>query len=416
MSLQGPLIVIAERHDPAISAALAAAGAFPVVETAPADAIAAIDAAKPEAILLGDDIASCDTALAEALVRTVTAAAPVIPVIARVNDAAVPAYREALPVSVAATPHAAAVKISLALRVRNLHRSVLRRADVDADGRALPVAPKNDPLSDATVIVAGRGRAHPVLSVAVGERAGLIGALTIETAARYLKQRKVDGLVIGDGFSATAVNSLLTVLSEDPRFRDLPIGVLARPGIKLDYDLNVVVASEAAILPAFFLPYVRLHAFEARLRRVMMSLEHDGIVDPDTGLLRSEAFLRELDRALRSSIERGVGLSLARFAFPDAFGEHAGLDAARLISHLTRTCDFACRQDDGSVLVAFGDTDLRHAHVVARRLASALKYTMLNADLQRGPQAPSVTLASRKSSDTLASLLSRVTAPAIAAE
>ena len=97
-------------------------------------------------------------------------------------------------------------------------------------------------------------------------------------------------------------------------------------------------------------------------------------------------------------------------------GPRAEMDAARLVSRLVRNVDFGCRDDDGSVLVAFTETDLRHAHVVARRIASVLKHTMLTPEKKRQPIAPTVTLATRKASDSVASLLARVTAPAIAAE
>ena len=101
------------------------------------------------------------------------------------------------------------------------------------------------------------------------------------------------------------------------------------------------------------------------------------MIDPGTGLLYADAFIRDLERALREAGERGTGLSIARFSFDLAMSERAGLDAARLVSKLVRGADFACREDDGSVLVAFTETDLKHAHVVARRIASVLKHTML---------------------------------------
>lgn len=416
MSVQGPLVVISATQNRALVAALGSAGAFPVIEVTADKAMDAIAASKAEAVVLADAQTAADSNLASVLSEHITAAAPIVPVIARVVDGTSCAYREAFPVMATMPARAVSAALAAALRVKNLHRSVLRRAElVKTDGLALPVTPKNDPLGDATIVVAGRGRSYPTLCMAIGERAGLIGALTIETAAHYLKQREIDGLVIGDGFAATAVDGLLTVLSEDNRFRDLPIAVLARVGMHFDYELNLVVSSDPATLVAHLFPYVRLHAFEARLRRVMTSLDHDGIVDPDTGLLRPDAFLRELDRALLCSVERSAGLSLARFAFPEGFGQRASMDAARLVSRLIRGGDFACRQDDGSVLVAFGETDLRHAHVVARRLASVLKYTMLNPDQEHEPVAPAVTLAGRKSHDTLQSLLTRVIAPAIAA-
>ena len=37
-------------------------------------------------------------------------------------------------------------------------------------------------------------------SLPVGERVGLIGALAVETAAKYLASRDVDGIMVGDGF------------------------------------------------------------------------------------------------------------------------------------------------------------------------------------------------------------------------
>jgi hypothetical protein len=401
---------------PELAATLTKAGAFPVIETAPAEARAAIAAARPEAVVLADPHSAEDPALAQELAHEITAAAPIVPVIARVRTEAKPAYREALPVSDRSPAGATCVAVSAALRVRALHGSILRRAElVRSDGLRLPVAPKGDPLDEAIVIVAGRGRTYPTLTLEVGEKAGLIGALSVETAARYLKDRDVDGLIIGDGFSHTAVDGLLTVLSEDSRFRDLPIGVLMRPGLHLDYELQLIAATDPHVLVAQLLPYVRLHSFEARLKRIMRSIDAEGMIDPDTGLLRPENFTRELDRAIASAHERGVGLSLARFAFADNLDHRGNMDAARLVSRLVRGGDFGCRQDDGSILVTFAETDLRDAQAVSRRLSNVLKHTMLTAG-QRQPAAPRVTLAARKSSDDVASLLTRVFAPQIAAE
>ena len=139
---------------------------------------------------------------------------------------------------------------------------------------------------------------------------------------------------------------------------------------------------------------------------MLKSLDTDGLLDPDTGLLNQDAFLRDLNRALRDSAQRGVGLSIARFNFPDRFDRRASLDAARLASRLVRNIDFGCRDDDGSIVVVFTETDLRHAHVVARRIASVLKHTMLHPG--DTPIAPSVTLATMKSSDNIATLMARI--------
>ena len=101
-----------------------------------------------------------------------------------------------------------------------------------AHGQSLPELPNNDALDEATVLVAGRGRNYPGLAVAVGERVGLVGALSVESAARALNARDIDGMIIGDGFGPRIIEALLTVLAEDVRFRDLPVAVLGgHPGV-----------------------------------------------------------------------------------------------------------------------------------------------------------------------------------------
>src|SRR5205085_8503352 len=94
---------------------------------------------------------------------------------------------------------------------------VLRRAEELAERLDTPDLPATDPIEDATVLVAGRGRGYPALTVAVGERMGLIGALSIETARSYLGARDIDGVVIGDGFNRSTVEDFMEELCADPR-------------------------------------------------------------------------------------------------------------------------------------------------------------------------------------------------------
>ena len=65
---------------------------------------------------------------------------------------------------------------------------------------------------------------------------------------------------------------------------------------------------------------------------------------------------------------------MARFAF-DPEHPRAQFDGARIISRLMRQMDFGAVQDDGSVIVVFAETDLRNAHVIARRLSSVMRHT-----------------------------------------
>src|SRR5581483_10858202 len=165
-------------------------------------------------------------------------------------------------------------------------------------------------LDQATVLCLGRGGSYPALSVAVGERVGLIGALSVETAARYLNARDIEGVVIGDGFGPRLVEALLTVLAEDSRFRNLPVGLLGGgAGQRLDEERlpNLVRGDRDPLrLVARLLPYVRMQAFETHLKRLLASLNSDGLVDPETGLLSRTAFWRDLDRAVRIAEQAGA--------------------------------------------------------------------------------------------------------------
>lgn len=415
MSLQGPLVVVAENVPAGLLDTLRAKGAFPVLSTRPDETADAIAAARPSAILLADAEAVSDEHVALLLKETVTGCIPIVPVLAcAVPDQDIP-YREALPLPAGASADLISERIASALRVRELHAAVVRRAGLAKEkGQILPSPPTSDPLDDACVIVAGRGRDYPNIATAIGERAGLIGAFSIEIAARYLKSRDADGLLIADGFNSWNVGALLSVLSEDSRFRDLPVGILGTPAPQTSIGLvHAIHATDPQRLVSRLLPLARLHAFEARLRRLMASFDSNGVIDPVTGLHFTETFLPALEGALRDAAERGTGLSIARFVFDG--GGRMKADAARLVSKLIRGSDFGCQDDDGSVLVVFAATDLKDAHIVARRLASVLKHTML-APGSSVLSAPAVTLAARKAADDVATLLARVSAPAVAAE
>ena len=262
------------------------------------------------------------------------------------------------------------------------------------------------------MLVAGRGRSYPTLSVAVGERVGVVGALSVESAARALNARDIDGLVIGDGFAPKIVEALLTVLADDLRFRNLPVAVLGGPpGLIEPFTMDLAnlerIAEGPQRLVDRFLPYVRQHALGERLKRMLKSLDAKGMIDPDTGLLAQDAFWRDLNRAVGDAEKRGVGLSIARFSF-DGSDRRLSLDAARLVARLMRQVDFACREADSSIFAVFTETDLRAAHVVARRIASVLKNTMLLPDRKRSGIETAVTLATLKPTDSVDLLIARV--------
>jgi len=218
--------------------------------------------------------------------------------------------------------------------------------------------------------------------------------------------------VIGDGFGPRIVEALLTVLAEDARFRDLPVAVLGgHQNLVEEFFAHLPnldrVAEGPERLVARFLPFVRLNAFGQRLKRMLKSLDAKGMIDPDTGLLANAAFWRDLNRAVDDAEKRGVGLSIARFSF-ERGDRRVGLDAARLVSRLMRQVDFACREADDSIFAVFTETDLRAAHVIARRIAAVLKHTMLAPDRKRSGIETAVTLATLKPTDNVDSLIARV--------
>ena len=415
MALQGSFVVVADSSAPDIVEALRGAGGFPIIATDWAGAAAALGSADPEGVVLADASpdASRMSAFAKALADRGKTERAVMPVVARAREDGSAVLPDALTVAANAPAERILSRLGAALRIRTLHSTVLRRTRMlAARGELPPELPGTDPLDEAAVLLAGRGRSYPALSVAVGECVGVIGALSVESAARALHARDVDGIVIGDGFGPRIVEALLTVLAGDVRFRDLPIAVCGGPpAIVEPFAAHLPnldrVAEGAARLVERVMPLVRLHAFGERLRRMLKSLEAKGMVDPDTGLLGHEAFWRDLNRAVDDAEKRGVGLSIARFSF-DGGDRRSSLDAARLLARLMREVDFACREADNSIFAVFTETDLRAAHVVARRIASILKNTTMAPDRKRIGIEAAVTLATLRPTDSVDSLIARV--------
>jgi hypothetical protein len=411
MSLQGPLIVVAEQPAAELVEALSTAGAFPIVESKWADAPAAFVTVKPAAIVIAEPGAPANIASARMLcLQVATVNGPIIPVIARVcgdDDAAVPI---ALPADATLPVDRLLARLQFAMRVRALHATVLRRIELftSHDGK-LPALPVGDSLVDATVLIAGRGPLYPTLSVAMGERVKVAGALSVEAAARHLNMRDIDGIVVGDGFSPRMVEAFLTVLAQESRFRDIPVAVIGEtPPEFADALPNIEhVAADPTRLVTRIIPLVRLRAFEARLKRMLKSLDTDGVFDPQSGLLTRDSFWHDLKIAINEAADRSMPLSVARFSFGKDLDERASLDAARLMSRLIRNIDFATRDEEGAILVAFTQTDLRSTHVIVRRIATSLKRMILTPQGEE-PPAANVTLATLKAGDTLDTLMMRV--------
>lgn len=408
MSQQCPLIIVSNGERPESVISRASRSIFPVLDIDWSEASRGIARFQPAAVFIPEG-ADGDAGL-DRLAGQLAAMQPYVPLI--VADPEMPCPDNALPFSsLNGGIDRFDKRLNAALRVRTLHATVLRRL---AGNPAAPRLPDADPIRDATVLLIGRGAAYPTLSVAFGERLGVVGALSIEAAAKHLNARDLDGIVISEGFTPRVVDALFTVLAEDARFRNLPIAVTAGgPWAAYDLPNLEVMPGEPYHVVSTFLPLVRQHAFEARLHRTLKSMDAGGLLDPRTGLLTVDAFHRELNMAIRQARSSGASLSVARFTLGQQH-ERPLFDAARILSRLMRRMDFGTLETDGSIVVVFADADLRNAQMIARRLSSVMKHTTLSAKraLRIDPQ---VALTTSRADDSAASLLTRLSDEARAA-
>lgn len=402
MSQQGPVIIVSDAETALFADAVGDAKLFPLIESNWPDAAQAVARVHPAAVIAAGAELHEDR-LAE-LARQVELLKPHTALIVLDPSSSLPP--NAIPFTrINHDPARLTARLNAALRVRTLHATVLRRMLESSPSQTQ--WPVGDPLDDANVLLIGRGALYPSLSVALGERMGVIGALSIEAAAKHLNAREIDGIVLGDGFSSRVVDAFLTVLSEDSRFRNLPV-ILTGDSPMRNYDLaNLELASGTPLEIAInTVPLIRQNAFEAQLNRALKSIDADGLLDPRTGLLTQEAFTDDFTQAMKEALERGAGLSVARFALAN-IAERARLDAARIFSRLMRRVDFATLRDDGTVVVVFAETDLRNARMIARRLTSILRQTVISAK-EDSRLDPDVSLATLMPGDTPSTIFSRL--------
>jgi hypothetical protein len=399
MSQQGPILVVSAARRPSFALALDETKLFPVIETTWADAARAVEQVQPAAVLAAmSEVGEADCAT---LAKRIASRQPYLPLIA--VDPKIPLPDNAIPFfQLQGDANRLIARLRAALRVRSLHATVMRRLVPSA-----PMAMTDiDPAHDATVLLVGRGGAYPALSVSLGERTGMVGALSIEAAAKHLNTRDIDGIVLGEGFSPRVVDAFLTVLTEDARFRHLPVVVTAID-LASTYELaNLeIVSADIAQVAATALPLIRQHAFEMHLNRTLKAVDAEGLIDARTGLLTAATFERDFASAIYQTQQRGGGLSVARFGF-DPTHPRARFDGARIISRLMRRMDLGAMGEDGSVVVAFAETDLKTAHAIARRLSSVMRHTSHGKRDTRAE--PVVTVATLLPNDSAKSLLARL--------
>jgi len=102
------------------------------------------------------------------------------------------------------------------------------------------------------------------------------------------------------------VEAFLTVLAQEPRFRDIPVAVIGEtPPEFADALPNIEhVNADPTRLVTRIIPLVRMRAFEARLKRMLKSLDTDGVFDPQSGLLTRDSFWHDLKIAINEAADR----------------------------------------------------------------------------------------------------------------
>ena len=416
----GPIVLVSDEANAELAGFLRARGNVLVNESSWETAPAAIKAGRPAALILDEQ--RFDPDILEPLTGAIAAVhEPYMPVLARASPVGAPLFSGALPIAASAAPERVLARLSWALRLRALHAGVLQYAVASGERPSftLPSSPTQQ-SENATILVVGRGRNYRDLITAASERVSVISTLSVENAARFLCMRDIDGVLIGDGFAPRVLQAFAVALSQDPRFRDLPIGLIAAVQPSEEWDalpnFERLGGGPAGDLIDYMLPLVHMHANAARLERELASIESDGMLDPVTGLFTANAFLRELERAVDEARAQRSALSLARFSFeamPAARG--TGDSAARQLIRLARRSDIAGRADDGSILLAFPNTGLGNAHALVRRIGSTLAGNLPGLDRQAERFDPAVTLAVFKPNDSVESLLARVSEPVAAA-
>src|SRR4051794_28974305 len=194
MALMGPMVVVAETSAADLLDVLGEAGAFPIIETPWVDAPAAIAEIQPVALAIADPNGKPSARHTRALTQCIAArGGPIMPVIALVERGGTPAIPDALPIGLDDSTDRLVARLRSALRIRTMHATVLRRARATEANKQIAVPPNL--LADATVLCVGRGGSFPVLSVAIGERVGVIGAFSVAAALRYLNARDINGVV-----------------------------------------------------------------------------------------------------------------------------------------------------------------------------------------------------------------------------
>src|ERR1051326_8947487 len=170
MPLPGPFAVIADPPAREVVEALRAAGAYPIIEARWADAAAVLQARPPQAVILAEGCT--DRARAAVLEKALETQAEqeaglFTPVIARARCDVACHFADALAIAAKTPAERLIGRLTAAMRVRTLHATVLRRMrTLAARTKELPDLPDADPLDEASVLVAGRGRSYPSLCTA----------------------------------------------------------------------------------------------------------------------------------------------------------------------------------------------------------------------------------------------------------
>ena len=347
MSLQGPIIVVADIRPPA-GASVEHAGAFPIVETKWSDAPTAFVSVKPSAVVIAQPGAppSESRALHAALADRDRRIGPIVPIIARVRGEAVPRFRSRfLPMPSLADRKVRRPAEFGHARARAARHGAASHREFHAQVGKLPSLRIGDALDDATVLIAGRGPLYPALSVAMGERVSMVGALSVDTAAKYLALARNRRHRRRRRLLPRMVEAFLTVLAGETLFRDIPVAVIGQTnGYRPTLSATACPTSitSTATRRAGMGAWCRWCACTPSRRGSSVCSSRS---TPTVCSIRDRpVHARRLSRNCPSrSPRRATAASRCRsHASPSQGGnDRADLERARLVTRLIRTIDFA---------------------------------------------------------------------------
>jgi len=280
-------------------------------------------------------------------------------------------------------------------RLGTMHEELLRRCETTSRyGIDAPEAiPRIEPVADAAILVVGAGRHHALFESALASGATLTAALTRETGLDYLRRRPFDLVIFDAGGDGMDAEEFCRACRSDSRLFNLPIVVVAEPGIIPDtssaFSTGITDLLETPVQPeelrVRMTALVREVRFRDAMRSVYREFRHHATGDALSGLYSRGFALEHLGALSRAARSRGGTFSLCyveirnigeiNTLYGHAVGDRVIRQVGGLIGMLMRGEDLTARYRGRSFLALMPDTPLGAARVAVARISGVINHT-----------------------------------------